>query len=70
MATNTSRSMNADLKLGMRDGTFKSLTPNRGGKVETKDAVERSNQLQLQYNMFTESHPMDCPCAACTYGLY
>lgn len=54
---NTSRSQNADLRKGIMDGTYKSLTPSRGGEVEEKFAVKRSMVLQSQYGI-TPSSPM------------
>jgi hypothetical protein len=49
MAVNDSRSMNQDLKLGARDGAFKSLTPDRGGEVDTSHATYRMNSLQSAF---------------------
>lgn len=42
MAINNSRSMNADLRLGATDGSYKSLTPSRGGEVETDEPAKRA----------------------------
>lgn len=49
MAVNSSRSMNADLQKGVRDGTFKNITPDRES-VEVQP-LERAHQLQCQYNV-------------------
>lgn len=65
MAVNDSRSMNADLKQGIKDGSFKSLTPFRGGVVETSDSLIRADDLQQQYSMATKDHPVGCPCGYC-----
>jgi hypothetical protein len=54
---NTSRSQNQDLRKGIMDGTYKSLTPGRGGEVEEKFAVKRSMVLQSQYGI-TPPSPM------------
>ena len=42
MAVNESRSMNADLREGLTDGTVKKLAPNRGGVIEPSDGKARS----------------------------
>lgn len=55
MAVNDSRSMNQDLKMGVRDGKFKCLTPDRGGEVEELAPKVRQMQLQPQYNI--ADHP-------------
>jgi hypothetical protein len=49
MAVNDSRSMNQDLKLGARDGAFKSLTPDRGGEVDPSHATYRMNSLKSSF---------------------
>lgn len=51
MAVNDSRSMNNDLKEGANDGKFKSLTPDRGGEVDTTAPTVRAHALQPQYNV-------------------
>jgi hypothetical protein len=51
MAVNQTRSLNADLQKGVNDGLLKSLSPDRGGEVETKQLVERAATLQPQYNV-------------------
>jgi hypothetical protein len=51
MAVNESRSMNNDLRLGATDGTFKNLTPDRGGEVESNNTAIRSQVLQPQYGV-------------------
>lgn len=48
---NTSRSQNQDLRKGIMDGTYKSLTPSRGGEVEEGAVLKRSMVLQSQYNV-------------------
>ena len=55
MAVNTSRSQNADLRLGYTDGSFKSLTPSRGGNGEEGFALKRQMVLQSQYNVTPKS---------------
>lgn len=49
MAVNDSRSMNQDLKLGARDGAFKSLTPDRGGDVDPSHATYRMNSVKASF---------------------
>lgn len=49
MAVNDSRSMNVDLKIGARDGTFKSLTPDRGGEVDPTHATYRQQAVTSSY---------------------
>lgn len=52
MAVNSSRSMNNDLHSGLNDGRLKSLTPDRGGVIDTDpNVMVRSGQLQAQYNI-------------------
>lgn len=52
MAVNSSRSMNNDLHSGLNDGRLKSLTPDRGGVIDTDpNVMVRSGQLQTQYNI-------------------
>lgn len=75
MAFNETRSMNNDLQLGIRDGSFKSITPDRGGSVDPAHATERSSYLQTQYNVVDQRmgvHPSGCDCAGCVppYGYY
>lgn len=65
MAVNESRSMNADMQQGVKDGTFKSLTPDRGGVVEMSNVLKRADVLPPQYDVATESHPANCPCGYC-----
>jgi hypothetical protein len=55
MAVNTSRSQNADLRLGATDGTFKNTTPNRGGEVEMKSPTKLTMVLNEQYNFVPRS---------------
>lgn len=57
MAQNTSRSQNQDLRKGIMDGVYKSLTPSRGGDVEEEFALKRSVVLQSQYGI-TPPSPM------------
>jgi hypothetical protein len=57
MAQNTSRSQNQDLRKGIMDGVFKSLTPSRGGEVEEEFVAKRSMVLQSQYGI-TPPSPM------------
>jgi hypothetical protein len=61
MAVNESRSLNHDLSLGLTDGTFKSLTPGRGGEVEPLDPAQRASVLQEQYNISTRNPAADDP---------
>ena len=52
MAVNSTRSMNTDLHSGANDGRLKSLTPNRGGVLDSDPNVSvRAGQLQAQYNV-------------------
>jgi hypothetical protein len=51
MAMNSNRSMNRDLQQGLKDGTFKSLAPDRGGDVEMTTIHTRANLLQAQYDI-------------------
>ena len=52
MAVNSARSMNADLHSGVNDGRLKSLTPDRGGVLDSDPKVSvRAGQLQAQYNV-------------------
>lgn len=55
MAVNESRSMNNDLRLGVTDGKFKSLTPGRGGEVETANVTVRAQVLQPQYGVLEKT---------------
>lgn len=41
MAVNQTRSMNADLREGLTDGTVKKVAPNRGGSSTDEDAALR-----------------------------
>jgi hypothetical protein len=44
--------MNADMHSGANDGRLKSLTPDRGGVLDTDSSVAvRAGQLQAQYNV-------------------
>ena len=65
MAANFSRSMNKDLQAGVKDGTLKSYTPDRGGEVEVDHAFERADDLQPQYGMSILGHPVGCMCQYC-----
>jgi len=67
MAVNESRSLNRDLVLGVTDGKFKSLTPDRGGVVDPTDATIRAEELQMQYDLVQRSGLADAPKAA--YGI-
>lgn len=49
MAVNDSRSMNRDLRLGARDGMFKSLTPDRGGEVDPTHSTYRMESLKASF---------------------
>jgi hypothetical protein len=64
MAMNLSRSMNQDLYMGQCDGKHKSLTPSRGGEVETDWPMERAMTMQRQYNFtdFRTGIKPDCGC--------
>ena len=55
MAVNTSRSQNADLRLGATDGTFKNITPDRGGEVEMQSPTKLTMVLNEQYNFVPRS---------------
>jgi hypothetical protein len=39
MAVNETRSMNADLREGLTDGSVRKLAPSRGGEVENAQAI-------------------------------
>jgi hypothetical protein len=63
MAVNDARSMNRDLRLGLSDGRYKSLTPDRGGDVDPTSATARMNVLKSQYPTgevysIVERHPL------------
>ena len=51
MAVNSSRSQNNDLRQGITDGSFKNLTPDRGGVVESGTSIKRQMVLQSQYGV-------------------
>lgn len=52
MTVNSARSMNVDLHSGANDGRLKSLTPDRGGVLDSDPNVSvRAGQLQAQYNV-------------------
>lgn len=52
MTVNNSRSMNSDMHSGANDGRLKSLTPDRGGVLDSDPKVlVRAGQLQAQYNV-------------------
>jgi len=55
MAVNTSRSQNADLRLGATDGTFKNTTPNRGGELDMQSPTKLTMVLNEQYNFVPRS---------------
>lgn len=55
MAVNESRSMNNDLRLGVTDGRFKNLTPDRGGDVEEDKVTVRAQVLQPQYGILEKT---------------
>ena len=55
MAVNTSRSQNADLRLGATDGAYKSPTPDRGGEVEMQSPTKLTMVLNEQYNFVPRS---------------
>lgn len=55
--------MNRDLRLGMTDGKFKSLTPDRGGNVDPTHATKRMNEVSATYPTgeqysIVERHPL------------
>ena len=58
MAVNTSRSQNADLRLGATDGTFASLTPDRGGDVDMSSVTQRMLVTTEKYNSFKPRSPL------------
>jgi hypothetical protein len=69
MTVNASRSMNADLNSGLRDGRYKSVVPERGGEPEMDKPVTRASELQKQYNvtdMLRGVHVEGCGCG-CGY---
>ncbi|CAB5222294.1 hypothetical protein UFOVP361_94 [uncultured Caudovirales phage] len=61
MAVNETRSLNHDLSLGLTDGVFKNLTPDRGGVVEPLDPAQRASVLQEQYNVSPRNPAADDP---------
>lgn len=65
MAINDARSMNADLQMGLRDGKFYNLTPDRGGMVDMTNVEQRANELQKQYGVNTQDHDYNCGCSSC-----
>lgn len=65
MAVNESRSANADLQLGIRDGRYKSPTPNRGGEVETGNVANRATELPVHYGLASDKHGPGCGCGYC-----
>ncbi len=65
MAVNTSRSQNADLRLGATDGKYSNLTPDRGGNVEMDAVKERAALVTPKYNSF-DVHGHSCNCNHCT----
>jgi hypothetical protein len=69
MAVNESRSANADLQLGIRDGRFKSLTPSRGGDVDDSFDRIQASVLPKQYGVndgyTVPAHAAGCSCGAC-----
>lgn len=52
---NTSRSQNQDLRSGILDGTYKSLTPDRGGDVEMESVTKRNMVAPPQYGLVPKS---------------
>lgn len=54
---NTSRSQNQDLRKGIMDGVYKSLTPDRGGEVEEGAVLKRNIVAPPQYGI-TPQNPM------------
>lgn len=54
---NMERSANADLRKGIMDGTYKSLTPDRGGDVEMEYVTKRNIVAPPQYGI-TPRSPM------------
>lgn len=61
--------MNNDLDLGERDGTYKNITPDRGGLVEESDPKSRYQDLQAQYNVTDIRrgiHGKSCTCPQCS----
>jgi hypothetical protein len=64
MAVNESRSANADMKLGQRDGRYKSLTPSRGGEVDMSNVAIRAKEIPMHYG-FVNDHGEGCACGSC-----
>lgn len=54
MAINNSRSMNDDMRKGALDGSYKSLTPSRGGDVE--EAFTKKRMAVLEQNTYPAMH--------------
>jgi hypothetical protein len=61
MAINATRSMNGDLQMGIKDGRFKSITPDRGGEVETEQVIDRAVVLPPQYNVTDATYQIGDP---------
>jgi hypothetical protein len=52
---NSSRSQNQDLRKGILDGSYKSLTPDRGGDVDESTSIKRSMVVPPQYGVTPKS---------------
>lgn len=61
MAVNATRSMNRDLQAGVRDGRFKSITPDRGGSVEIDAVIDRAVVIPPQYNVTDATYQIGDP---------
>ena len=52
MAVNESRSMNADLREGLTDGTVKKIYPNRGCVTDPENAAVQTEQLHTGWGHY------------------
>ena len=51
---NEERSLNGDLHEGSTDGKYYKLAPNRGGHVETNNALDRAHLATALYGTVTQ----------------
>ena len=60
MAVNESRNLAAEKTAGINDGRYKSLTPDRGGDVESSAVAQRVTELPAHYGMHYCGMPEHC----------
>ena len=58
MAVNESRSMNQDMAQGKNDGTYKYLSPDRGGEVDMTNVSTRSREQPWHYGLDPDGFPV------------